>query len=109
MSSAEQPKLYRTETIISGPGYRRMYGETTKRTLEASIFNPNPCNRVMAWRECGQSGRTVGFRLVGMHKNVPEADLLLIGLSSSAARGIVRHLSIQGLEMGTWEPHLARL
>jgi len=63
----------------------------------------------MAWRECGQSGRTVGFRLVGTHKNVPEADLLLIGLSSSAARGIVRHLSIQGLEMGTWEPHLVCL
>ena len=58
----------------------------------------------MAWRECGQSGRTVDFRLVGTHKPVPEADLLRNGLSSRAARGIVRHLSIQGLEMGTWEP-----
>jgi hypothetical protein len=58
----------------------------------------------MAWRECGQSGRTVGFRLVGTHKMYLEADLLLIGLLSRAARGIVRHLSIQGLETGTWEP-----
>jgi|WetSurMetagenome_2_1015567.scaffolds.fasta_scaffold228752_1 hypothetical protein len=30
VSYAERPKMYRAEAIISGPGYQRVYGETTE-------------------------------------------------------------------------------
>ena len=33
-----------------GPGYRRVYGETTKHALEASVLTPNPLMSRMGWR-----------------------------------------------------------
>jgi hypothetical protein len=31
--------VYRTRATDRGPGYHRIYGETTKRALEASVLN----------------------------------------------------------------------
>ena len=53
VSCAEQPELYRAGLLATcASGYRKVYGETTKRALEASVLTAPPCPTGGAmWRD----------------------------------------------------------
>ena len=53
LSSAERTEMYRTEAITAGPGYRRMYGETTNLWRKPLYLRNTSLSSVMAREECG--------------------------------------------------------
>src|SRR3972149_8344520 len=97
--------MYRMQAINCRPGYHRVYGKTTNRATEASVFSDNLSKTGWGREDCGQNrlDMMVPSGRYGYKKRIWRQVTPLI-LSSCAARGRARYLRAQRLKTGTWEP-----